>query len=184
MAISQLSTITLNGNVKYQNSHQFRTACENGNPPLGHAFSISPAYRSPCWTSMGSAWTKGSRSLSMPKENLQITYASVLVLLAKTTSSFPEKSSRVSASSKVFLPNPYSTLIGNSKGNAFGAIYLGRGKEPSMAYNDTDKAVRLTTNDSDPSLLIRDNGKQAFDAACFHYSTYRSMMRFLGMMTI
>lgn len=65
-------------------------------------------------------------------------------------------------------------------GNAFGAVYLGRGKEPSMAVNDTDKAVQLTTNNSDRSLFIRDEGKQAFDAACFHYSTYRALTRFLG----
>lgn len=50
-----------------------------------------------------------------------------------------------------------------------------------MAVNDTDKAVRLTTNSSERSLFIRDEGKQAFDAACFHYSTYRAMTRFLGM---
>lgn len=65
-------------------------------------------------------------------------------------------------------------------GNAFGAVYLGRGKEPSMAVNDTDKAVQLTSNNSDNSLFIRDEGKQAFDAACFHYSTYRALTRFLG----
>lgn len=50
-----------------------------------------------------------------------------------------------------------------------------------MAVNDTDKAVRLTTNTSDSSLFIRGEGKQAFDAACFHYSTYRALTSFLGM---
>jgi len=50
-----------------------------------------------------------------------------------------------------------------------------------MAVNDTDKAVRLTTNTSDSSLFIRGEGKQAFDAACFHYSTYRALTKFMGM---
>ena len=66
-------------------------------------------------------------------------------------------------------------------GNAFGAIYLGRGKEPSMAVNDTNKAVQLTTDTAADDLFIRAKGKNAFDAACFHYSTYRAMTRFLGM---
>ncbi len=50
-----------------------------------------------------------------------------------------------------------------------------------MAVNDTDKAIRVTTNTSDSSLFIRGEGKQAFDAACFHYSTYRALTKFLGM---
>ena len=66
-------------------------------------------------------------------------------------------------------------------GNAFGAVYLGRGKEPRHAVNDTDKAVKLTTDTADDHLFIRAKGKQAFDGACFHYSTYRSLLRFLGM---
>ena len=66
-------------------------------------------------------------------------------------------------------------------GNAFGAVYLGRGKEPSMMVNDTTKAVQMTTSNADNSLFIRDVGQNAFDAACFHYSTYRALTRFLGM---
>jgi len=50
-----------------------------------------------------------------------------------------------------------------------------------MAVNDTTKAVQMTTDTADKSLFIRDAGKNAFDAACFHYSTYRSLIRFLGM---
>ena len=52
--------------------------------------------------------------------------------------------------------------------------------QPSMKIEDTDKAVRLTTNNSNKSDFIRGEGKQAFDAACFHYSTYRGMTNFLG----
>lgn len=33
----------------------------------------------------------------------------------------------------------------------------------------------------DDSLYIRAKGKNAFDSACFHYSTYRALTRFLGM---
>ncbi|KAG8525784.1 uncharacterized protein KY384_000544 [Bacidia gigantensis] len=66
-------------------------------------------------------------------------------------------------------------------GNAFGSVYLGRGKTPEMAVNDTDKAIRLTTDAASDSLFTRAKGKNAFDAACFHYSTYRALLRFLGM---
>lgn len=65
-------------------------------------------------------------------------------------------------------------------GNAFGADYLGRGKTPDMMVDDTTKAVLMTTNNSQSSGFIRDVGKNAFDSACFHYSTYRSLTRFLG----
>lgn len=47
--------------------------------------------------------------------------------------------------------------------------------------NDTEKAVRLTTENADDNLFIRGKGKAAFDGACFHYSTYRALTRFLGM---
>ena len=41
--------------------------------------------------------------------------------------------------------------------------------------------MQLTTDTADDSLFIRAKGKNAFDAACFHYSTYRALTRFLGM---
>lgn len=60
-------------------------------------------------------------------------------------------------------------------GNANGAIYLGRGKEPEMAvYNITEAA---TTN----STYLRDDDHHALDAAAFHYTTYRGLMRYLGL---
>ena len=59
-------------------------------------------------------------------------------------------------------------------GNAFGAVYLGRGKEPSMRVEDTDMVVRMTADTSNSSAFIRGEGKQAFDAACFHYSVRNS----------
>jgi alpha-1,3-glucan synthase len=61
-------------------------------------------------------------------------------------------------------------------GNADGSVYLGRGKEPSMAYNNTEVALYANA-----TSFIREDGKQALDAAAFHYSTYRALMRFLGL---
>ncbi|KAK4971939.1 hypothetical protein LTR66_011355, partial [Elasticomyces elasticus] len=61
-------------------------------------------------------------------------------------------------------------------GNANAAIYLGRGKEPSMKNDNLTDAI---TNPN--HTYIRENGKQALDGGAFHYSTYRAMMRFLGL---
>lgn len=61
-------------------------------------------------------------------------------------------------------------------GNADGAIYIGRGKQPSMAVGNITKAV--LANDSG---YLRDPGHQALDAGAFHYTTYRGLMRFLGL---
>ncbi|GIZ44984.1 hypothetical protein CKM354_000816800 [Cercospora kikuchii] len=64
-------------------------------------------------------------------------------------------------------------------GNANGAVYLGRGKEPTMQeYNETE--AMLTKQDNN-SAYIRDAGLQALDAGAFHYSTYRALMRMLGL---
>ncbi|KAK4624114.1 Cell wall alpha-1,3-glucan synthase ags1 [Fulvia fulva] len=61
-------------------------------------------------------------------------------------------------------------------GNADASIYLGRGKEPKMqVYNATEA---MSSNDTE---YIRDPGHQALDAGAFHYSTYRALMRFLGL---
>lgn len=60
-------------------------------------------------------------------------------------------------------------------GNANGAIYLGRGKEPSMQVENLTEAA--TTN----STYIRDDDHHALDAGAFHYTTYRGLMRYLGL---
>ncbi|KAH0555720.1 hypothetical protein GP486_006335, partial [Trichoglossum hirsutum] len=65
-------------------------------------------------------------------------------------------------------------------GNAFGAVYYGRGKQPSQAVNTTEDAI-MSTNASDPSLFIRSSEKSALDGAAFHYSIYRALTRFLGL---
>ncbi|KAF2804995.1 alpha-1,3-glucan synthase Ags2 [Mytilinidion resinicola] len=65
-------------------------------------------------------------------------------------------------------------------GNTFGSIYLGRGKQPEQYAKTLNDAVSMT-NKSDASNFIRGVGKNALDAATFHYTTYRSLTRFLGM---
>jgi alpha-1,3-glucan synthase len=64
-------------------------------------------------------------------------------------------------------------------GNTEGALYLGRGKEPQMAFQSVDEAY-AATNGTDLEAYIRNGTKGAFDAAAFHYSVYRSLCRFLG----
>lgn len=61
-------------------------------------------------------------------------------------------------------------------GNADGSVYIGRGKEPEMMVENITEA--LTSNSSQ---YIRAEGHQALDAGAFHYSTYRALMRFLGL---
>nr|POE47199.1 cell wall alpha-1,3-glucan synthase ags1 [Quercus suber] len=61
-------------------------------------------------------------------------------------------------------------------GNADGAVYLGRGKQPEMAVFNSTEA--MTSNDTG---YIRPLGHQALDAGAFHYSVYRGLMRFLGL---
>lgn len=68
-------------------------------------------------------------------------------------------------------------------GNADGAVYLGRGKEPDMAVNNLTKVATINgkSDDLNQSAYIREDGHQALDSAAFHYSTYRALMRFLGL---
>lgn len=65
-------------------------------------------------------------------------------------------------------------------GNTFGAIYIGRGRQPNQIPNGTEKAV-VTSNTTAQQYFIREQGQNALDSAAFHYSIYRSMTRFLGM---
>ena len=67
-----------------------------------------------------------------------------------------------------------------SGGNVFGSVYLGRGRQPDMRLQSQFDAVTMT-NASNSSLFIRDEEKNALDAAAFHYSIYRSLTRLLGM---
>jgi hypothetical protein len=65
-------------------------------------------------------------------------------------------------------------------GNNFASIYLGRGRQPDQTPHNITQAVTLTNN-SDDKYFLREVGKQALDAAAFHYSIYRSLTRFLGL---
>lgn len=65
-------------------------------------------------------------------------------------------------------------------GNTFGAIYIGRGRQPDMLPENILEAVQMTNN-SQERFFIREQDNGALDAGAFHYSTYRSMTRFLGM---
>ncbi|KAH8602698.1 cell wall alpha-1,3-glucan synthase mok13 [Bisporella sp. PMI_857] len=64
-------------------------------------------------------------------------------------------------------------------GNTLAGIYLGRGKEPQMAFRSVDQALTATI-ETNEQLYIRNATKGALDAAAFHYSIYRSLCRFLG----
>ncbi|KAL8948183.1 MAG: hypothetical protein Q9222_005608 [Ikaeria aurantiellina] len=66
-------------------------------------------------------------------------------------------------------------------GNPFSAVYIGRGKDPLMAEEYAFDGVMTTANSSDSSKYIREKGKTGFDSACFHYTIYRSLKRFLGL---
>lgn len=67
-------------------------------------------------------------------------------------------------------------------GNTMGSIYLGRGRLPEQYMNDSSVAVNLTTEKAeDMDIFIREEGQGALDSAAFHYSIYRSLLRFLGM---
>ncbi|KAK4119093.1 glycosyltransferase family 5 protein [Parathielavia appendiculata] len=62
-------------------------------------------------------------------------------------------------------------------GNALGALYYGRGKQPDMSFETLEESYN-STNETSTSPYIRT--KQALDSACFHYSAYRALTRFLG----
>lgn len=65
-------------------------------------------------------------------------------------------------------------------GNNFGSIYLGRGRQPDQ-YPDSTMDSMAMNNESDHQYFLREEGLQALDSAAFHYSTYRSLTRFLGL---
>ncbi|PWY72970.1 alpha-1,3-glucan synthase, partial [Aspergillus heteromorphus CBS 117.55] len=65
-------------------------------------------------------------------------------------------------------------------GNTFGAIYLGRGRQPDQYPSSAEYAMNMT-NTSDSQYFLREAGLEAIDGAAFHYSIYRALTRFLGM---
>jgi alpha-1,3-glucan synthase len=65
-------------------------------------------------------------------------------------------------------------------GDTFGAIYIGRGRQPNQRPQDLPTGLTLTNTSSD-KLFLRPNQDVAVDSVAFHYSLYRSLTRFLGM---
>lgn len=64
-------------------------------------------------------------------------------------------------------------------GNTLAAVYFGRGKEPHMAYGNTEEAMSAT-NVTSEQKYIRTEDRVALDAGAFHYSIYRGLTRYLG----
>ncbi|KAK5352821.1 hypothetical protein LTR61_003949 [Exophiala xenobiotica] len=63
------------------------------------------------------------------------------------------------------------------------AVYMGRGKQPNMYFENITEA-QLATNQSsvsNPSAYLREAGSSALDSAAFHYPTYGALTRFLGL---
>lgn len=65
-------------------------------------------------------------------------------------------------------------------GDTFGAIYIGRGRQPNNVPPDIVTALTLT-NESTERFFLRSPGSAAIDGVAFHYSMYRALTRFLGM---
>ena len=65
-------------------------------------------------------------------------------------------------------------------GNVFGSVFIGRGRQPDMLPDNLTQAVTLT-NDSSQQYYIREPELAGLDGGAFHYTTYRTLTRFLGM---
>ena len=65
-------------------------------------------------------------------------------------------------------------------GNTFGSLYYCRGRTPTQLPQ-----ANLTTiyniSATDDQYFLRDYGNNGLDGACFHYSFYRGLERFLGL---
>lgn len=62
------------------------------------------------------------------------------------------------------------------------AVYVGRGKQPDMAFKNLTEAV-VASKESTTSY-IRPFGSSALDGAAFHYDIYGAMTRFLGYVSV
>jgi alpha-1,3-glucan synthase len=65
-------------------------------------------------------------------------------------------------------------------GDTLGSIYLGRGRQPNQVPENATQVIKAATA-SENGFFLREKGKNALDAAVFHYSIYRSLTSFLGM---
>ncbi|WVQ79175.1 hypothetical protein IAT38_001271 [Cryptococcus sp. DSM 104549] len=64
-------------------------------------------------------------------------------------------------------------------GDTFGALYLGRGRTPTILPPSFEAALNLTP--SEHQYFLREEGMAGLDSVAFHYSIYRALCRFLGM---
>ncbi|KAI0306448.1 modular protein with glycoside hydrolase family 13 and glycosyltransferase family 5 domains [Multifurca ochricompacta] len=64
-------------------------------------------------------------------------------------------------------------------GDTFGSLYYGRGRTPSQLPPGFLAAANLTSSQN--QYFLRDASVNGLDGVAFHYSTYRSLTRFLGM---
>ncbi|CAN8104906.1 unnamed protein product [Discula destructiva] len=85
------------------------------------------------------------------------------------------KCARAVGKNNFFLPGEITG------GNGFGALYIGRGRQPGGYLDNAQVAVNMTNATSGDTTFARDEGQQALDAGAFHYSIYRNLLRFLGM---
>ncbi|WBW73643.1 cell wall alpha-1,3-glucan synthase Mok11 [Schizosaccharomyces osmophilus] len=63
--------------------------------------------------------------------------------------------------------------------SSYGSIYYGRGRKPDQRPSSIQDAYALTP--SNDTFFLREERKNALDAAAFHYSFYRILLRFLRM---
>ncbi|EPX70779.1 alpha-1,3-glucan synthase Mok11 [Schizosaccharomyces octosporus yFS286] len=63
--------------------------------------------------------------------------------------------------------------------SSYGSIYYGRGRKPDQRPSTIEDAYSLTP--SNDTFFLREERKNALDAAAFHYSFYRILLRFLRM---
>lgn len=66
-------------------------------------------------------------------------------------------------------------------GNTFASIFLGRGRQPNQLPEEMTQAVTLEQNKTNDKYYIRDKEHGALDAGAFHYTVYRTLLRFLGL---
>lgn len=65
-------------------------------------------------------------------------------------------------------------------GNVAGSLYVGRGRQPDQKPENLTLAASLS-NTSDDKYFLRELGYEGLDGGAFHYTTYRTLTRFLGM---
>ena len=68
-------------------------------------------------------------------------------------------------------------------GNSFGSLYIGRGQQTNQTKSNMTEAFMMTnkTDVSDEDLFLRPAERSALDGVAFHYTLYRGLSRFLGL---